>query len=92
MQVGLPLALFCQLVSPQQTAQHKLTLDTNWPPPPLVDLFEDLVAQSQVRQLIVCHTGHAILSKMPHSVSNSVDAPSGIQFAMRLVVAGLAWT
>lgn len=48
MQVVLPLTLFCQLVVPQQTAQHKLTLEINRAPPLLVDLFEDLVAQNQV--------------------------------------------
>jgi len=47
--VSLPLCLFCQLVAPQQAALYKLTLDTNRPPPQLVDLFQDMVAQAQVR-------------------------------------------
>lgn len=47
-QVALPMCLFCQLVAPQQAAVYKLTLDTNQPPPQLVELFEDMVAQAQV--------------------------------------------
>ena len=42
------MCLFCQLVAPQQAAVYKLTLDTNRPPPQLVELFEDMVAQAQV--------------------------------------------
>ncbi|KAL0044614.1 hypothetical protein WJX82_002814 [Trebouxia sp. C0006] len=46
--VALPLSLFCQLVAPQQAAVFKVTLDTNQPPPQLVDLFQDMVAQAQM--------------------------------------------
>lgn len=46
-QVALPMCLFCQIVTPQQTATYKLTLDTNRPPPQLADLFQDMVAQAQ---------------------------------------------
>ncbi|DBA69081.1 TPA: hypothetical protein ACH3X2_013241 [Trebouxia sp. C0005] len=46
--VALPLSLFCQLVAPQQAAVFKVTLDTNRPPPQLVDLFQDMVAQAQM--------------------------------------------
>ena len=53
-QVVLPMCLFCQLVSPQQTAAYKLTLDTNRPPPPLAELFQDMVAQAQVSHCAHC--------------------------------------
>lgn len=51
LQVALPLSLFCQLVAPQQAAVFKVTLDTNRPPPQLVELFQDMVAQAQVWSL-----------------------------------------
>ena len=50
-QVALPLCLFCGLVAPVQTAAFKLTLDTNRPPPPLAELFEDMLAQAQVNTM-----------------------------------------
>lgn len=44
--MALPLGLFVALVAPVKAAAPcRLTIDTNRDPPPLPDLFYDMVAQ-----------------------------------------------
>lgn len=78
MQVPLPLTLFCQLVAPQQTAQHKLTLDTNRAPPPLADLFEDLVAQSQASCAQSVQMWSALSDRCPSNVQLFAMCPQHV--------------
>eukprot|EP00803_Ostreobium_quekettii_P005345 evm.model.scf_3119EXC.1 EVM.evm.TU.scf_3119EXC.1 scf_3119EXC:983-9869(+) len=46
LQIPLPMGLFCHMVAPVKTSEHKVTVDTNRHPPHLLSLFEDMVAQS----------------------------------------------
>lgn len=42
---ALPLALAVRVIPPVRTATYKFTIDTNRPPPPLTDIFGDLLQQ-----------------------------------------------
>ena len=42
----LPLALAAEVVPPVKAAEYKVTLDTNRPPPPLSELFADVLVAS----------------------------------------------
>eukprot|EP00877_Chromochloris_zofingiensis_P007511 jgi/Chrzof1/3012/Cz12g08060.t1 len=44
--MNLPLCLFCQVVPPIKTAEHKITLGTIKDPPQLVQIFQDLMVQA----------------------------------------------
>lgn len=45
-EVHLPLSFFCDIVPPEKNASHKVTLEMNYPPPRLKDLFEDILLRT----------------------------------------------
>lgn len=42
-ELHLPFTFFCALATPEKNASHKVTLEMNYPPPRLGDLFEDIL-------------------------------------------------